>query len=159
MDGPVDRERTIHDAIAYLNSHTILTMATASLDGEPDATALEYMNDGLEVYVFCRPGSRKVEHIQQNPRVFYEVHDDNPITKESVQSLKALQVAATGRVIRPSDAGFSGVLEKMVVKFPLFSRVPRDSRYALHFSPKKLWYLDYARKMFHREEVSFSGSG
>nr|MDO8116027.1 pyridoxamine 5'-phosphate oxidase family protein [Candidatus Sigynarchaeota archaeon] len=157
MDGPVDRETVIQEAIAYLNSHTLLTMATASLAGEPDATALEYVNDDLDVYVFCRPGSRKVEYIEQNPRVFYEIHDDNPITNDAIKSLKALQVAATGRVIRPGDPEFPRILDKMTSKFPLFSHVPRDSRYALHFTPKKLWYLDYGRKMFHREEISFPG--
>nr|MDO8114788.1 pyridoxamine 5'-phosphate oxidase family protein [Candidatus Sigynarchaeota archaeon] len=152
----MERQEIIDKAVQYLNGHRILTMATASKDGDPDATALEYASDGVDVYVSCRPDSRKVSNITENSRVFYEVHEDIEITKENVMKLKAIQVAATGRVIKPGDSDFDGSLAKMVKKFPVFSTLPKDSRVFLHFKPKKLWFLNYKQKFFHRDEVSFN---
>jgi hypothetical protein len=151
-------EETIQLASAYLEAHNLLTMATASKDGEPDATALEYTSDGLEVYVTCRPNSMKARNILENPRVFYEVHDVIPITRESVLQLKALQVAATGNVIYPEDPAFDEAFQLMVNKFPVFATLNRTSRVVLHFTPRRLWYLNYKDKFFHRDEVVLDDS-
>ncbi|NMC07751.1 MAG: pyridoxamine 5'-phosphate oxidase family protein [Candidatus Lokiarchaeota archaeon] len=154
MDGSA-RDETIKCIVDYLQCHRILTMATATKDGDPDATALEYTNDGVAVYVSCRPGSRKVENILENPRVFYEVHDDIEITRESVKKLKAVQVAASATVLRPGMQGFDHAFSLLVAKFPVFSTMQMDSRVILKFTPRKAWFLDYKRKFFHRDEVSF----
>jgi general stress protein 26 len=149
----MERAEIIEKSIEYLETHRILTMATASKDGAPDATALEYASDGLDVYVSCRPDSRKVQNIVDNPRVFYEIHDDIEITKENVKKLKALQVVATPVVLHPEDPDFDAVFNKMVAKFPVFSTMKKDSRVILHFKPRKMWYLNYQQKFFHRDEV------
>lgn len=145
----------ISKATEYLRSHNILTMATASLEGEPDATALEYVNKGCVVYVTVRPDSIKVKNIEENPRVFYEVHEDIPITMESIKKLEAIQVAATAKVISHNHQEFDRIFALMVQKFPIFEKISHDTRLILKFSPKKLWYLNYREKLFHRDEVSF----
>ena len=151
----MERAEIIENAINYLESHRILTIATASKNGEPDATALEYASDGLDVCVTCRPDSRKVQNILENPRVFYEIHDNIEITRESVKNLKALQVVATPEVFHFDDPDFDAAFDKMLAKFPVFSTVKRDSRVILHFIPRKVWYLNYQKKFFHRDEVDF----
>jgi hypothetical protein len=156
MDG-TSREDTIKFITDYLRSHRILTMATATKDGDPDATALEYANDGVDVYVSCRPDSHKTRNVVENPRVFYEVHDDIEITRESVKKLKAVQVAATGIVLRPGGSDFDKAFSLMVAKFPVFSTMQKDSRVILHFKPKKAWFLNYEKKFFHRDEITFEG--
>ncbi len=57
--------------LKYLEEHRILTMATASSDGIPDATALEYANKDFIVFVSVRPKSRKVANIEENPASFF----------------------------------------------------------------------------------------
>lgn len=143
------------DILEYLKSHRILTMATASSDGVPDATALEYANDGFIVYVSVRPKSRKIANIEENPVVFYEIHEDMEIIMENVQSLKALQCSATPEILTYEDEGFHKAFDIMEKKFPVFSNIPRAKRVILEFKPKKIWYLNYKEKMFHRDELSF----
>jgi hypothetical protein len=149
------REETVRFITDYLRGHRILTMATATKDGDPDATALEYASDGIDVYVSCRPDSQKVRNIVENPRAFYEVHDDIEITQESVKKLKAVQFAATASVMRPGSTDFDAAFSLMVAKFPVFSTMQKDSRFILRFKPRKAWYLNYEKKFFHRDEISF----
>ena len=139
----------------YLKSHRILTMATASSDGAPDATALEYANDEFIVYVSVRPKSRKVSNIEENPQVFYEIHEDMEITMKNVQNLKAIQCAAIPEVLDKNDEGFHEAFDVMEKKFPVFSNIPREKRVILKFTPKKIWYLNYRERMFHRDELNF----
>jgi len=149
------REEIIRDILEYLQSHRILTMATASSDGDPEASALEYANNSVDVYVSCRPASIKALNISQNPRVFYEIHDDIPITYESVKNLKALQVAAQGEIIAAAESRYDAIFALFLARYPDFKRIPKASRVILYFSPKKVWYLNYSRKFFMRELVEF----
>lgn len=141
--------------IKYLEEHRILTMATASSDGIPDATALEYANTGFIVYVSVRPKSRKVANIEENPEVFYEIHEDMEITMENVQNLKAIQCSATPEILTKDDEEFHEAFDVMEKKYPVFIRIPREKRVILKFTPRKIWYLNYKDRMFHRDELSF----
>jgi hypothetical protein len=85
------------------------------------------------------------------------VHDDIDITRESVKKLKAVQVAAAGSVLHPGTPVFDAAFSLMVAKFPVFSTMQKDSRVILHFRPRKAWYLNYEKKFFHRDEISFDG--
>ncbi len=144
-----------HKILEYLKSHRILTMATASSDGIPDATALEYANNGFMVYVSVRHKSRKVANLKENPAVFYEIHEDMEITMENVQDVKAMQCSATPEILTSDDEGFHEAFDVMERKYPVFSRIPREKRVILQFSPKKIWFLNYKEKMFHRDELNF----
>lgn len=149
------RDEIVKDILEYLRAHRILTMATATLDGDPEASALEYANDGTDVYVACKPGSIKALNVSQNPRVFYELHDDIPITYESVKNLKALQVSAKVDIITSVESRYDTIFALFLERYPDFQRIPRGSRVILHFSPRKMWYLNYSKKFFLRELVEF----
>ena len=143
------------EVIEYLSSHRILTMATADKEGNPDATALEYVNDQFIVFVSVRPGSKKIQNIKENPRVFYEIHDDIPIDFDHVQKVKAIQTLAEGQIIVPVNPEYQIVFLLFEKKYPIFSKIPKNKRILLKFVPKKIWFLNYAKKMFHRDEISF----
>ncbi|MHA1793604.1 MAG: pyridoxamine 5'-phosphate oxidase family protein [Promethearchaeota archaeon] len=145
----------IRDSIEYLENHRILTMATASVDGEPNAAALEYASLNLDVFVTSRPNSLKVQNVRENPKVFYEIHDDIEITRDNIKKLKALQVLAKADVIYPGSKEFEEKFTIMEKKFPIFRGMKKDSRVIIHFAPKILWYLNYKRKFFYRERVDF----
>jgi general stress protein 26 len=150
------KEEIIADAQKYLETHNVMTMATASLNGEPDASALEYAsNDGLNTYVSCRPNSKKVQYIKENPKVFYEIHDTTKIDMDNILNMQALQVSATAEIIQPSDKRFNGAFNVMLKKFPVFSNLKKESRVILLFKPKIVWFLNYREKFFHRDMVSF----
>lgn len=150
------REQVISESIEYLENHNIMTMATASLDGTPSASALEYANDGLDVVVFSRGKSWKVDNIRENPKVFYEVHDDLAIDRESLRRIIGLQVAATAEIVELDDSRYEPLFSLMAGKFPVFKGIPRrKERVILLFKLKKLWLLDYSKKFFHRDEIEF----
>jgi general stress protein 26 len=149
------RDQIIADAQKYLEIHNVMTMATASLNGEPDASALEYASDGLNTYVSTRPTSKKVQFINQNPKVFYEVHDTTKIDLDSILNMQALQVSASAEIIQPSNSRFNNAFDIMLKKFPVFSKLKKESRVILLFKPKIVWFLNYREKFFHRDMVSF----
>ncbi|MFX0102731.1 MAG: pyridoxamine 5'-phosphate oxidase family protein [Candidatus Hodarchaeota archaeon] len=151
------REQVISESVGYLESHNIMTMATASLDGTPNASALEYANDGLDVVVFSRGKSWKVTNIRENPKVFYEVHDDLKIDRESLRRIIGLQVAASAEIVDSNDPRYEPLYGLMEKKFPVFKGIPKQQeRVILLFKPNKLWLLDYSKKFFHRDEISFN---
>jgi uncharacterized pyridoxamine 5'-phosphate oxidase family protein len=143
------------EVLEYLTNHRILTMATADNDGNPDATALEYVNDQFVAFVSVRPGSKKIRNIKENPRVFYEIHDEIPIDLEHVQKVKAIQTLAEGQIIFPDTPEYQNIFLLFEKKYPVFSKIPKNKRILLKFVPKKIWFLNYAKKMFHRDEISF----
>lgn len=149
------KEEIIADSLEYLRNHDILTMATASLQGDPDASALEYANDGLNVYVSCRPTSKKVQYVKENPKVFYEIHDNTKIDFDNMLKMQALQVFAFVEVITPEDRRFNDSFNIMLKKFPVFSNLKKESRVILLFKPKIIWFLNYRERFFHRDIVSF----
>ncbi|MHA1847795.1 MAG: pyridoxamine 5'-phosphate oxidase family protein, partial [Promethearchaeota archaeon] len=148
------REQIIKDAINYIETHDILTMATASLDGIPNATALEYGSDGLDVFVFSRARSWKVNNIRENPRVFYEIHDNIKIEPNEMRRIIGVQVEAKTRIIEQGSEQFQKYLTLMRGKFPVFRRLEDfNDRVILLFKPARLWLLDYSKKFFHRDFV------
>jgi Pyridoxamine 5'-phosphate oxidase len=59
----------------YLASEKTVTLATASLDGQPHASTFMYVNDGLSIYFWARPTSTTAKHIQANPRVSFAIDE------------------------------------------------------------------------------------
>jgi CRP-like cAMP-binding protein len=55
---------SVHD---YLESHSLLTIATASKGGIPNATPAFYANDGVTIYFSVAPGATTAKNVAQNP--------------------------------------------------------------------------------------------
>ncbi|MFX1449548.1 MAG: pyridoxamine 5'-phosphate oxidase family protein [Promethearchaeota archaeon] len=149
-------KKILKKAIAYLESHNLLTMATASQTGIPHCACLEYASKEMEVYVSTWIGSRKVKNIQQNPQVFYEVHDVVNINKDDVKNIKGLQVQAAAEVLQYPTSEFKSAWDIMTNKYEVFKLIPlNEKRTLLYFIPKKLWMLDYSVKFGHTDEYEF----
>ena len=147
----------LKSVLRYLSTHNILTMATASKNGEPNATALEYANKGLIVYVSVFINSQKIKFIKENPKVFYEIHDDIKIEKESLKKLEALQVSAEPFILdynNPADKEeYESAFKIMMEKYPIFAKLNKKKRVILKFIPKTIFYLNYRDKLFHRDVI------
>jgi uncharacterized protein YhbP (UPF0306 family) len=59
----------------YLGSEKIITLATASPDGEPHASSFMYVNDGATLYFWARHTSTTAKHVQGNPRVSFAINE------------------------------------------------------------------------------------
>ncbi|MFX0133861.1 MAG: pyridoxamine 5'-phosphate oxidase family protein [Candidatus Hodarchaeota archaeon] len=149
-------KKILEKAIEYLESHNLLTMATASINGIPHCACLEYANKEMDVYVSTWIGSRKVKNIEDNPQVFYEVHDVVNINKDDVKNIKGLQVQATAEILQYPKSEFKNAWSIMTKKYEVFKLIPlNEKRTVLHFIPKKLWMLDYSIKFGHMDEYEF----
>jgi uncharacterized protein len=58
----------------FLAEQKTLTLATSGDDG-PWAATLTYVNDGSELYVWTRPGSNTVRHIDENPTAAFAIDE------------------------------------------------------------------------------------
>jgi hypothetical protein len=151
------RDLIIKQATQYLEQNAILSMATASLDGVPRVDALEYASSGLDVFVLSPSKSWKVTNIENNPRVFYEIHHLLEIDVQKLKGIIGLQVESIPNIINYNDPKFMEYFEKMEEKFPVFKNMRGlENRVILLFKPTKLWLLDYSKKFFHRDLVIFN---
>lgn len=150
------RDTIISQSIQYLKENNILTMATASIDGNPRADALEYASDNLDTFILSPRSSWKVSNIKNNPQVFYEVHHVLDIDINKLKGIIGLQVEAIPEIIDFNDSRFKKYFKMMQNKFPLFKNIKKlENRVILLFRPKKLWLLDYSERFFHRDLVIF----
>jgi uncharacterized protein YhbP (UPF0306 family) len=67
-------ERIPQEVLDYLGDHKTLTLATSGDDG-PWAATLTYVNDGPDIYVWLRPGSTTVRHIEHNPTAAFTIDE------------------------------------------------------------------------------------
>ena len=156
MSNQTSKKQILEKAIAYLKSHNLCTMATANKTGSPHAACLEYANDGMDIYVSTWIGSRKVKNIQENPRVFYEVHDVVNINEDDIKNIKGLQVQAKAEILKYPSKEFKKAWDIMVKKYSIFKLMKlNEKRAVLHFIPEKFWMLDYSIKFGHMDEYEF----
>ena len=64
--------------ISLLEEHRIMTVATNREDGWPQATVVNYANDGLLIYCFIDREGQKFANITQDPRVSVAIAKDYP---------------------------------------------------------------------------------
>ena len=60
----------------YLDSHSLLTLATASKNGIPHAAPVIYVNDGTTVFFSIAPGSTSAANLTENPVAAIGVADN-----------------------------------------------------------------------------------
>jgi uncharacterized protein YhbP (UPF0306 family) len=67
-------ERIPQEVLDYLGDQKTLTLATSGEDG-PWAATLTYVNDGPDLYVWMRPNSTTVRHIDNNPTAAFTIDE------------------------------------------------------------------------------------
>ena len=84
-------------------------------------------------------------------------HDPGPGHPESPERLRVIfdeldKEEIGSRFIYPQ---FDPAFNIMLKKFPVFENLRHDSRVILKFIPRRVWFLNYKIKFFHREEINF----
>lgn len=59
--------------LTYLGEQRTLNLATASPTGVPHAATFIYVNDGLTLFIWTRPGTTTASHLEQNPAVAFTI--------------------------------------------------------------------------------------
>lgn len=83
-------------AVDLLNHYRLMTLATLRADGWPQATMVNYANDGLLLYFIISRRSQKFANIERDSRVSIVIGRDF----EDPAQIKALSIAANASEVR-----------------------------------------------------------
>lgn len=143
-------------AVEILNSHRLMTIATARPDGWPQATMVSYANDGLLIYFVISRHSQKFANIANDDRVSIAVgHDvDDP------RAILALSIAARASEVsdpHQREQAIDLILQRRasLAKLPR----PETERAAVMRAPCSIvTILDYSKGFGHADMLT-SGPG
>ena len=95
--------------LEYLGAQRTLNLATASPTGVPHAATFVYVNDGLTLYVWTRPGTTTAKHLEQNPAVAFTIDHYAADLRETkgIQGLGECQEVLNPNEIQQVIARFS----------------------------------------------------
>lgn len=145
------------EALAYLESHHVMTLATFGTEG-PWAAAVFYINQGFTLYFLTESHTRHGRNIQANPLISGAIHEDYHDWRE----IKGIQFQGEAVPVTPIEK--ARVLTYFITKFPSvqsFISIPRYmtiiARSLLYrIKPHELWYLDNQKGFSRREKVNLS---
>ena len=136
----------------YLEYHSIATVATVSAEGKPNASAVEYVNDGFTLYFMSMPKSRKTQDIKKNPVVALTIN-------ESVLDMRGTQGIQYEGKAKPVEDGeqVKKCAEMFYEKFVIFRLLKWDLTKALFMevTPARIDFIDYRKKFGHKEKMEF----
>jgi CRP-like cAMP-binding protein len=125
------------NVLEYLREQKKLTLATASPGAVPYATSLIYVNDGVTLYVWTRPGTTTARHIEQNGVVSFAIDEYAPDWKET----KGIQGAGDAQVLL--DPGeIDRVVALFEEKFPSLSGSLSKSLSFFRIAPTQIQFID-----------------
>ena len=140
--------------VDLLNQHRIMTVATNREDGWPQATVVNYANDGLVIYCRVARDGQKYANMIRDPRVSLAIAKDVP---QPLQ-IKGLSLAAqVSEVTDASEREHAAALllhrhpEHKVMPTPDPKAVP-----TLRLTPEYVSVLDYSKGFGHTDLVRVS---
>ncbi len=138
---------------AYLDSHNVITLATAGADG-PWAAAVYYVHVGFRLNFLSAPTSRHARNLASRPEVAATIQEDY----DDWTAIQGIQLE--GRVQRLNDPARAQAIDRYRAKFPVIGpQAPPQVAAALEKSawyelvPTRLYFIDNTRGLGHRDEV------
>jgi len=125
-----------------LQSQHLLTLATIRPDGYPQATIVNYINDGLTLYFATDAASQKVGNIKLNNKVSIAIASQT----ENFYKLSGLSMSGIATRIQKNETA-----EEILLR--LFRRLPQSKRYVpqdpgslavFSIAPVAIALIDYA---------------
>ena len=143
-------------AIALLDQHRIMTIATKRPDGWPQATVVGYANDGLIIYCVVARDGQKYANIVRDPRVSLAIANDYP---QPLQ-IKGLSIAARAEVT--TDPGEREHASEIIFRrYPEYKIMPPPDPAAmplLRITPEVISLLDYSKGFGHADLLKVSAN-
>ncbi len=143
-------------ALAYLERHNTLTLATAGPDG-PWAAALFYVNDAFDLYWLSDPRTRHSRNVAHNPHAAVTIQEDY----RDWRVIQGLQMEGTAAEVGPlEDARHP--MQLYAAKYPFLAgwRTPPPAlagalgaARVYRFTPTLVLFVDNTRGFGHRQEV------
>ena len=139
------------EIINYISKRKVLTLATATLKGEPLTHPIVYINKGFNIYFLTGKQTRKVKNIQENPNVSYSIFDET----EHLDEIRLVQIEGKAEIVTEKNES-KEVIKMLKQKFPHMAEMPitLDS-VVVKITPKIGYFSDYIKRFGHREKVEF----
>ena len=110
----------------FLRESTLMTLATASPNGVPRATALRYVNDGLTLYVWTRSQAWAARQIEQNPLVSFTIAHETAALQGTGQARVVIGGDEVERAVRLFGEKYPAALGASTMNISFFRIVPSD---------------------------------
>jgi general stress protein 26 len=135
----------------YLQSHNILTLATVTAEGKPQAHTVTYVNEGTTVYFGTLKDTRKARNIMNNSSVAFTVDEDYP----DWNVIQGIQMSGQASLL--TDQGELERIGKMYMeKFPQAADLPKsENMIMIKITATNGYFLDNTKGFTHRDEVMF----
>lgn len=142
------------NALAYLQTHHVLSLATVGLDG-PWSAALFYVNSGFTLYFLSAPASRHSQNLAINPGVSATIQADYGDWPE----IKGVQLEGRAELLHGPEQLKAMAL--YAAKFPVINQLERFPEIAgamkkigwYKLCPTRLYFVDNARGFAHRDQI------
>jgi len=139
------------EIVAILEEANDLTIATVREDGDPQATTVSYVNDGLTIYFGFAAQCQKAKNIARNPKVSLTVN----LPYASWKGIRGLSIGGKAELVTdPSEQ--EQVAQLMFQKFPqIAAYAPTELEEIVLFrvTPEIISVLDYRRGFGHTDLV------
>jgi hypothetical protein len=139
------------EILSILKATGEMTIATIRPDGYPQATMVNYVNDGFAIYFGCAAESQKARNIARNDRVSLTV----TLPYFNWEEIRGLSMG--GRAAPVSDPKeINRVSELMLRKFPQILRYALSGKkgvFLVRITPEVISLLDYRKGFGHTDVV------
>ena len=128
----------IEKVVTYISKCPICTIATASADGEPDASTVYFSNIGLDIYFNTARDSQKVRNISVNPRVAITIQETS--APKTDRDIRGVQYAGKATIL--SDAEANEAPKPVMVRHHAFNSVNRGNSIIVKRTAVKVYLID-----------------
>lgn len=142
--------------LKLLDEHRVMTIATARPDGWPQATIVNFVNDGLASYIFIARDSQKAKNIARDNRVSATIGSDarRPL------DIRGLSLGGTAVIV--DDRAEIAHARTLFLKRHPELRVLPDPNPAevamVRIVPEVVSVVDYSKGFGHADLVTLSDS-
>lgn len=139
-------------ALAYVENHQVLTLATSGADGVW-AAAVFYASQMFDLFFLSAGHTRHAQHIVQNPRVAGTIQEDYA----GWQEIKGIQLEGTVHLVE--GEAVDEVVARYRRKYPFLAQADAKMEAALaqvkwyHLLPNRLYFIDNSQGLGHREQI------
>ena len=142
-------------AIGVLDAHGLMTIATLREDGWPQATMVNYANEGLLIYFLISRESQKFANIRRDSRVSIAV--GHPYSK--AVEIKALSIAAIASEVtdsRQRERAYA-LLAARHAAFADFPKPDLAKAAIMRAACRLVSLIDYSLGFGHTDEITVAG--
>ena len=134
--------------VEFMEKCRVCTIATASPQGQPSASAVFFRNVELEIYFNTARDSQKVRDITSNHRVALTMQEPG-IVPAADRDIKGVQYL--GEAIIFPDGETAGVPRGVISRHKAFNSAMPGKSVIVKVTPTKVYFIDYSRGFRHRD--------